>query len=218
MASTSSDHGVARRRRPLLVLWSMLGGFYTAFLVWYGGFGSPLTRPEIEVLLERYAEVPWVASEPDLLDQIRVFAEADDGREVVVFNWVAQRPGSDGGAIGGTGESPDAGRRMAWLLFSRAGHPIGSARVGFALPQPKATLPTELSWVRWRSRRDLLEALATPVFHEHATRNVHTLDEAFKIVTVPGAAFFVGPRGIMGFLLVSLGALGSWVIEGRGRT
>lgn len=201
-----------RALTPVRITWLLLLLCYGAFWLWYGGNGEPLAPDEIEDFVSRFRESPIGVRDPKLAERVRRFAEADDGRELIIVNLVKMREGrprSERGdfGLGAPVADPAAGVQMLRKLVSLAGHPVASAEVAESFLQFEgAPTWTHIALVRYRSRRDFLEATSSHEFLEHATRNGAAFRNTIKLAAVPRMSFFAGPRALLLAVLVGIGA------------
>ena len=139
---------------------------YLAFLFWYGGRGKPLTRTEVESLLDemkRRAGKQVQADESPLLQQFRELTKNDDGREYYMVNLLQFRQKAlypEGSTFG---DDPQAAndrynRAIVPLLLKHGGHPVFLGQVqGRFLHPDGADDWDQVGIVRYRSRRDMLK-------------------------------------------------------------
>lgn len=180
-----------------LWIWVTALALYAAFRLWYDNWRGPLGPEEIERLLARLGELP-IGSESELA-ALRAFLDADDGREFVMLNLVRLAPGEV--------PHPESGERMPAMkvleqytkdffpaLLRRGGHPaIAARKVGGYLdtwnvePDPGWTL---VGFMRYRSRRDMMELVTDPRF-----ANAH----AFKVAATPVTLSFPTSARLMLF-------------------
>jgi len=143
---------------------------YTAFLIWYGGKGKPLSTTEVESLLaemqKRAGKPQGTGSETSLLNQFRALAKSDDGHEYYMVNLLKFRqkalypPGSP------YNEDPMAAnnrynRAIIPLLLKHGGHPVFDSLVLGRFIHPESADDWDhVAMVRYRSRRDMLKMAA----------------------------------------------------------
>jgi len=148
----------------VLITLAVLAALYIAFLLWYYGFRKPLSKDQVDryMIMLGGANVP--AQLAPLLENIRKWALADDGKQFFMVNFVRYRDeaeyqdGKDAGI-----SSREANKRYLRstipMLLARASHPYGSLH-------PVAVIRGE-SWdevnvVRYRSRKDFLDIITSP--------------------------------------------------------
>ena len=143
---------------------------YTAFLIWYGGKGKPLSTAEAESLLaemlKQAGKTQGTGSESPLLNQFRALAKSDDGQEYYMVNLLKFRkhalypPGSP------YNDDPMAAnnrynRAIIPLLLKHGGHPVFDSLVLGRFIHPEAADDWDhVAMVRYRSRRDMLKMAA----------------------------------------------------------
>lgn len=196
-----------------LAIWLGAAGLYALFLAWYQNLRGRITAAEIERHLVRLEALG--VSTPDERRVLRAFLEADDGREFLMLNLI--RVSREPIRNPASGELEPARRVLERYtgpflraLFRRAGHP---AFLGFPLggfvdtwgfdPGPGWTMT---GLMRYRSRRDLIELVATEMFagahpFKHAAMPISC---AFPIGRI---RLFAGPRVLLGLLLALAAAL-----------
>src|SRR5262249_2945262 len=151
-----------------LGIWLGAALLYGAFLGWYVGFRPRLTPGEVEAYM---AKLPAETADGERRARMREFLLADDGREFFMVNLVRLHPEPvqppDGGA-----PAPAAQVLARYTtpflraIFRRGGHPAlgGRAAAGYLEEWGVEKNP---GWsfsgiVRYRSRRDLIEAASLP--------------------------------------------------------
>ncbi len=182
-------------------IWLAAAVVYVAFLAWYDNWRGPLRPEEISDFVARLkasgpADAAAVAS-------LRRFMEEDDGREFMMLNVIRLNP--DPLPHPETGEPTPASELLQRYFGSflppltrRAGHPLLQARkVGDYVdswnvePDPGWSF---MGYVRYRSRRDLMEMLTMPSFagaHEFKTA---AMLSTFNFPTRPVVSLYAGPR------------------------
>jgi hypothetical protein len=200
------------------VLWAVLAIGYAAFWLWYGGSGTPLSPEEVERHMAVLAEGDR-GGRGDL-EAVRRFAEGDDGREFYMMNLVLYREHP---------EYPDGRDRdldprevdrrytgnMVPKLLSRASHPVALVEtVGTVASYEGATPWERAALVRYRSRRDFFEIVATPEF---AADVVHKWAAIERTQSFPTRPIFPapGPRFVLGALLLGVGTVGQALLRRR---
>ena len=157
-------------KRRNLIVWGTLAVLWGVFFSWYTSFGGPLTAEEIARYLHR-VEAGDRSSEE--VAAIRSFLENDTGDDFVMVNVIEmhERPTQVPG-VSPTDTSGDVlNKYMAFMwpaLLRRACHPVitGSA----AAPAldvwgiDGAEQWSSATFMRYRSRRDMLEIAANPDF------------------------------------------------------
>jgi hypothetical protein len=197
-------------------LWIWLGAalLYAGFRVWYDGWRGPLSRDEIERFLAKLAATP--SGDLNDLATLRSFLERDDGREFVMLNLVRISPEPVPHPV--TGEPTSAARLLREyirqflpLLIRRAGHPaLQAAKIGPYVdawnvePDPGWTM---MGYMRYRSRRDMLELVTHPRFTAAHPLKAAALPVTFSFPTSPGPGLLVGPRVWVGLVLGLIAAL-----------
>jgi hypothetical protein len=195
-------------------IWLAAGAAYVAFRAWYDGWRRPLRSSEITRLVERLEGADL--GDPEGVARLRQFMEEDDGREFMMLNLVRLNP--DPLPDPRTGEPTPAsellrGYLRAFLprLARRAGHPLLQARkVGAYVdswnvePDPGWTF---MGYVRYRSRRDLMELITTPGFGDAHDLKVAAMPSTFSFPTQPMISLYASPRVWVALVLALVAAL-----------
>lgn len=193
-------------------IWAAAALAYGAFRGWYDGPRRPLRADEIERYLAQAAALP--TAEHNDLATLRAFLEADDGREFVMLNLVRVAPGEAAdpatGALRPARELLDHySRKFMPALLRRGGHPAFVARkVGGYVdawrvaPDPGWSI---VGFMRYRSRRDLMELVVDPRFGAIHGYKLAGTAETFSFPTQRMLSTFAGPRiwAALGLALVA---------------
>jgi hypothetical protein len=180
------------------LVWLSIAVIYIAFVAWYGGNDRPLSDGEIDILLGNVEMVH--SGDPEMMYRIRSFAEEDDGLDFWVINLLETSSIDPQNLF-----KPRMGRPMFRLLLTHGGHPVFAA--GGGSPLLGSDSWDQVSAVRYRSRRDLLEIMASSVFWSHIEINGNMFDDASKTIVAPGVGLFAGPRLLVLLILLMLGGL-----------
>lgn len=160
---------------------------YVAFFCWYTSFGGPLSEEEIAHYRGVIEQVAEAQDDPGRIAVWAHFMETDTGDDFVMFNAIDMRdtplqipgvePGETSDEVVAKYTAPFLGR-----AFLSAAHPV---LIGWAAAPPIDMWGIEGAehWdqgglVRYRSRRDLLEQVAT--IREDGGDGIH----AFKIAAI----------------------------------
>lgn len=174
---------------------------YALFLAWYNNWRGPLRRDEIDALLRGLEGTP--SAEHNDLGILRAFLEKDDGREFMMQNLVRIEPGDVA--------HPETGRRVpgrdmmqyymkAFMpaLLRHGGHPAIAARKigGYVDAWRVGADPgwTIVGYVRYRSRRDMMQLVADPRFLAMHPFKIAGTAETFSFPTRPMLMTLAGPR------------------------
>ena len=204
-----------------LWIWLAAGVAYLAFRAWYDNWRGPLRRDEIATYLERIEAS--ALTELNDLETLRRFMEDDDGREFVMLNLVRLNP--EPAPHPETGEPTPAPQLLrAYLgtflpqLLRRAGHPLLQARkVGGYVdawnvePDPGWSF---IGYMRYRSRRDMLELVTAPSFLAAHPFKAAALPKTFSFPTQPAISLYAGPRIWVGLVLALVAALAHLALLG----
>jgi hypothetical protein len=153
-----------------VIVWGALVTLWGVFFFWYTSFGGPLTAEEIARFM---AQAESAERSPEEVAAIRSFLENDTGDDFVMVNVIEmhERPVQVPGVDPGETSSDVLNKYMAFMwpaLLSRACHPVitGSA----AAPAldvwgiDGAEQWSQAAFMRYRSRRDMLEIAGNPDF------------------------------------------------------
>lgn len=185
---------------------------YGLFSLWYDNWRGPLRPQEIEVLLERARAQSGI--EPDRVDAVRAFLEADDGREFLMVNLLRLQP--EPVAVPGGGAKQPARevlegytKHFMPALLRRAGHPALIGRAAGSYVERWGVEP-DPGWsvagvIRYRSRRDMMELAADPAFEPAHVFKVAALANTLAFPVSPVIAF--SPRVHVALVLALLAAL-----------
>lgn len=195
-----------------LVLFGVFGGLYAGFWRWYTGSRRPLAPDEIERYLNR-----MIALDPDpqVLERIRAFAQNDTGRSFVMVNLIKlhDKPLPLEGTPADVTAMQMLNRYSSVFLpriLKRAGHPLITGRAAAEAVElwgvEDAAQWTVAGLVRYRSRRDMLEAVTDGRFE-----GIHPFKRAAieKTIAFPVDPWFQTgePRVILALLIVILALL-----------
>lgn len=190
------------------VLWGVPLLIYLVFAFWYTG-GGPLTTQEIDVFTGKMGEA---GESEERISFVRKFMEEDSGRQLIMVNNIdnADSPPDVEGAEPGENASQLMGRYMEHMwpaLLSRASHPVFAGEAVFQSLDIVGIENVE-SWdtaalMRYRSRRDLMEIAADPMFKTHHRFKVAALDKTF-VYPVEGTINYTDLRLVLALVLFSL--------------
>jgi hypothetical protein len=197
-----------------LWIWLGAGLVYLAFRAWYDNWRGALSPEEIGAYLKRLERAQ--PTESNDRDTIRSFMEQDDGREFVMLNLVRLNP--EPAPHPETGEPTPAPKLLREYLgfflpalLRRAGHPLLQARkVGGYVdswnvePDPGWSF---MGYMRYRSRRDLMELATDPRFLAAHPFKAAALPATFSFPTQPVLSLYAGPRIWVGLALALVAAL-----------
>ncbi|QEH38406.1 hypothetical protein OJF2_70070 [Aquisphaera giovannonii] len=197
---------------------------YSAFLLWYGGRGSPMDSAEVESILERVrrnAEAAGAGPDPGLMGSIREVAGGDDGREFVMVNLIRYREKAAYPPGRGLGDDPHAAdarynRAVVPLLLKRACVPVFLGRSAGRFLAPEGAEPWDcVALVRYRSRRDFLEFCAE-VAKDRADVHKWAAIEATQVFPVRARLGLFTVRLTLALAIALLAALGSILLASSG--
>lgn len=153
-----------------VLIWTTLGLLWGGFFFWYTSLAGPLTDEEIAYYMDR---VTGSQRSPDEVAALRRFLESDTGDDFVMVNLIElrERPRQVPGVTTGETASDVLAKYMAYMwpaLLTRACHPVIVADA--AAPAldlwgiSDAETWTQAAFMRYRSRRDLMEIATDPSF------------------------------------------------------
>ncbi|MEG9861344.1 MAG: hypothetical protein V6Z81_02395 [Parvularculales bacterium] len=200
-------------------IWGIALALYLVFLVWHENWRGPLTQSEIETFMARIEANETVddMQRAALLD----FMETDTGNEFFMVNLLAFPKGTVTHPDTGEQVSPpdllqEYFRPFMGKTIMSAGYPAYTGRaVGGYLDAWAAQANPGWSAggiIRYRSRRDMLEAATDPSFeggHVYK-RAALSVTYAMPLETNAGGVL-MSPRIWLAFLLTALAALGHLV-------
>lgn len=155
-------------------IWLLAAALYACFLAWYLNWRPALAAHEVDDLISKISQSGLnEQTGTEDLARLEAFLRADDGREFYMLNLVRIAPHDIADPV--TGQHRPArqvleGYTKSFLaaLFRRGGHPAFVARkIGGYLDawgveaDPGWTI---VGYMRYRSRRDLVQLVAAPEF------------------------------------------------------
>jgi len=200
-------------------LWLTAALLCLAFFAWYENWRGPLTPEEIEAYMGRFADNAESQTnqqtDPAVL---HAFLDGDDGGEFFMLNLVRLRSRPVPDPV--TGEKKSAPELMEGYtkkffkeLGKRAGHPAIMAGVkgGHIDSWGTAENPgwTNMGYMRYRSRRDLMELATDPQFEGGHIYKLAAIPSTFSVPTKPQFSALAGPRVWVPMTLTLLAALAS---------
>lgn len=194
----------------LAIIWISAGLAYAAFYVWYVGFNKKLTTQEIDEYCRRLAEL-----DPERVDILRTFLSKDTGRDFMIANLLKLHKTT---ASGETGKQLLDKYQLPYLrsILKKGCHPIA---IGLAATASVENWGIEderwdvSAFVRYRSRRDLAEALVNPAFQDNHPFKVAALEKTFAFACDPALIIGGGPKIVVPLVLVTLASLSSLLVR-----
>lgn len=198
-------------------VWLVCGIIYAAFFIWYTSFGGPLSEEEIDHYLSKYAERSPPPT-PERMASLRRFMEEDTGDDFVMLNVIDMYdvPLQIEGVEPGESSDEVLGKYMAYMnpaLLSRASHPVifgTAAHTAMDLMNaPGMEQWTRGAFMRYRSRRDMLEISSNPRFQGSHEFKVAAMEKTIAFPLDPW--FQLGdPRVVLALFLGLVGCALSW--------
>ncbi len=188
------------------------------FLAWYRNWRGPLKPAEIERYLARLQEDG--GGERNDISAVRKFLEEDDGREFVMLNLVKTvREAPDPRTGVSTSGAVLLNRYTSVFmraLLARGGHPaIAARKVGGYVdawhthPDPGWNI---IGFMRYRSRRDMMELIIDPRFLPAHDFKFAAMAETFSFPTQPMIRTYLSPMIWVPLILALAAALGQIAI------
>ncbi len=200
--------------------WPGALALYVGFCLWYDNWRGPLTAQEVA----HYMALAAAASGADHTGAVslRVFLEADDGKEFVMCNLLRLHAQSVVHPVSGAATAPGKllqqyVRAFVWVLLAHGGHPVVAVRkVGGYIDAWNT--PPDPGWniagmMRYRSRRDLMQLATAPRFTQAYGFKAAALAETFSFPSRVVSSGVLRPRTAvalalaLGAALVHLGSL-----------
>ena len=202
--------------------WAALGLLYVAFFSWYTSCEGPLTADEIEHYMGLVAANNPDAS-PEFVAGLRDFLESDTGDDFVMWNNLDlhETPIEVEGVEPGETSAQVLGRYMEYMipaLFARACHPVIVGSAAARSPEMSGMEGvrdwTAGAWMRYRSRRDMLEIAANPAFRGAHRFKIAAIHKTFAFPIDPW--FHLGdPRLLLALVFLVIGFAVSWLSARR---
>ena len=184
---------------------------YGVFYLWYVGFRSPLTAAEVDDYLNKLAAID--PSGKNDLASLRQFLENDTGKSFVIVNSIQLKKTPD--LVAGVKEGDSSletliayHKPFMKMMLKRAGIGIFQGRMATKAVDVIGIDNAE-DWTisainRFRSRRDFIEIMITPEFHEKHELKYAALNKS--IATPVDPWFQLGGVPLTVGLMVALGA------------
>jgi hypothetical protein len=195
-------------------IWGSAAALYLLFRLFYDNQRGPLTQAEVDHYMTQAEQAGADAVNDPAI--VRAFLEADDGREFVMVNLVRVGPGEV--AHPETG-APTTGQAMMQRyaktfmpgLMKRGGHPAivtrkiaGYVDAWHVPPDPGWNI---VGFMRYRSRRDMIQMATDPRFKNIHKFKIAGTAETFSFPTQTVLRAFIGPRIWVGLVLALIAAL-----------
>jgi hypothetical protein len=196
------------------ILFGALALLYGAFVLWYGGRGTPMTAAETDALFATIAERAKNEPNPDghLREHLKTLAASDDGNEFLMLNLIRYRPQAlypAGYDFPGDALEADARYSKAIIphLLRHGGLPVflGEPQGRF-LDEPGDAEWQRVVLVRYRSRRDLLEMVAELAGRDIAVHKWASIEKT-QVFPVRPLFSLIAVRGVVAAALLALGLL-----------
>ena len=156
-----------------IIIWATAFVLYAIFWLWYVGFRKPLSKEEIDHYLKELSKVNTESAKG--MDDLRQFLENDTGKSFVMVNSISLKPTPD--LVEGVKEGDSSLQTL--IAYHKPFMKAMLKRGGIGIFQGKVAgnsvdvvgVENAEEWKisainRFRSRRDFMEILITPEFHE----------------------------------------------------
>ncbi|MHA1110963.1 MAG: hypothetical protein ACTSRE_07650 [Promethearchaeota archaeon] len=141
-------------------------GFYILFVLWYGGWGKPLTSAEVDEYLLTIKKNAGIENEPEpeLLRKFRELAKSDDGKDFILVNLIKFKDTNP------ESEAMKANDRYSRYILPRllkiGSHPVfAGKKTGQFITPESADEWDQVAMVRYRSRRDMIKMVVQASKH-----------------------------------------------------
>jgi hypothetical protein len=197
-----------------IVIWIVAAGLYGWFRWFYDNRRPSLTAAEIDDCLPRLPE--HARANHEEMATLRTFLERDDGREFVMLNLVklASEPvphPETGAPTSGPDLLQSYSSVFVRALIRKGGHPAVVARVvgGYLDSWNVSADPgwTIIGYMRYRSRRDLLELICDPRFANAHLFKIAATPVTMSFPTQPRMLVYASPRVTVGLAIALAAAL-----------
>jgi len=193
------------------IIWISAFIVYAIFWLWYVGYRKPLSLTEIDNYLDKLKAINPHGNND--LGDLRHFLENDTGKSFVMVNSVQLKPTPD--LVEGVKEGDSSLKTLIAyhkpfmkMMFKRAGIGIFQGRMATksidVIGIDNAEDWTISAINRFRSRRDFIEIMITPEFHEKHELKYAALSKS--IATPVDPWFQLGGVPLTVGLIVALGA------------
>lgn len=197
-----------------IAIWIVAAGFYGWFRWFYDNRRPPLTAAEIDDFLPRLPE--HARANTGEIATLRAFLERDDGGEFAMLNLVKLAPEPvphpETGELMSSGKLLESYTRVFFRALVRKGcHPGMAARVigGYL---DSWNVPADPGWtivgyMRYRSRRDMLELITDPRFANAHLFKIAATPVTMSFPTRPQILIYASPRVTVGLAIALIAAL-----------
>ena len=200
--------------KPIVLIWGSALVIFLLFSAWHENWRGPLDDDEIARFMTRIEanETLDDAQRKILLD----FMKADTGKEFLMVNLLAYQQGDIVNPETGTPSTAPAllniyYRPFIGKLFRSAGYPVitGAAVGGYLDAWNVEANPgwSGSGLIRYRSRRDMLEAVTDPSFDDGHVYKQAALAATLAVPIEKNVGFFLSPRIWVAMMLALLAAL-----------
>ena len=196
-----------------LIIWGVGLTAYLVFIAWYHNWGGALKPHEIEAYLQAMDAADHIDADGKKL--LEKFMREDKGREFLMLNLIKFPRGQVSHPVSGEKMSApqllqDYTQPFLGQIFRRGGHPAYLGRV--VAGAVEAWEAENMDWqvvglIRYRSRRDLVEAVLNPAFADSHIFKQAALAATLAWPVETDTSFMLGPRRWLALLIIALCAL-----------
>ena len=198
---------------PIFWIWTASIISSGIFAAWYFNWRGALSAAEVDRYVEKlHANTSMSAEQKEI---IGAFLSNDDGGEFVMLNVIKFHDTKQPHPKTGEPTAPmklltEYQRQFLGQLFRRAGHPLYVARKkgGYIDTFGRIEMPeySFVSMVRYRSRRDLADAIVNTAFPEAHAYKMAAIEHTFNFPTQMTRIGVWGPGRIVPVLLALIAA------------
>lgn len=175
-----------------LIIWGTAAMIYLCFWLWYVGIRKPLSQDEVNRYVEKLGTYHDYKHQD--LSGIRAFLENDTGKSFVMVNSIVLKKTPD--MVAGVKEGDTSlatlinyHKPFMKMMFMKGGLGIFQGRVAgksFDVINIDNADDWQISGInRFRSRRDFMEILTSPLFHEKHELKFAALDKSIAYPVDP---------------------------------
>lgn len=136
---------------------------YIVFILWYGGYGKPMTDEKAEELIQRFRQKAELSENPDqeminkTVSEFRELSKSDDGKAFYMVNLIRYKKEIVNG-IDPMVENEKYMNAIIPLLFKYGGHPMFISNYMGRFIHPEGNDDwDDIVIIRYRSRKDMIK-------------------------------------------------------------
>jgi hypothetical protein len=193
-----------------------LVALYRVFWAWHSPRSDKLTKPEIDHYMALIGRLLPPGEPKTVVSRIRLWAEADDGKPVYMFNLIRFFPQlrTFPGAPEFKGTPREANehyiKSLRWLWLSHAAYPIfdGATQSNSLITMNPERVWDQMTVVRYPNRRTFLKLLSDPSYA--AVEPCKFMAMELDLVPVSGDTVIPDVRWLLGGILTMVFLLVGW--------